>query len=121
MKDLTPELKAILDKLVALCCESMVPGNELDAAAVERLVSSLKTNGWERHTADRRPLSAILEQMTLSRCRDEAMHHPAQLKGITSQIEKAYDKVAWDSSMPASERSAGDRSDNQASPPRTRP
>jgi hypothetical protein len=116
---MTPELRAVFDELVGVCCEAMTTGQEFNVDRAEQLVRALQTNGWERHAVGQPPLAKQLEERVLSECRDESMHRPGRLNAITGQISSMYQKAARESSMPEDQRSPSKRKDMQAGAPRS--
>ncbi len=100
MKELTPELEAILCKLAELCCEGVRGGETVDQDRIKRLVGLLYRNGWDRSNTAGPPLSVYLRHRAQIHCRNDAMHHREQLQAVTERIEKAYREAAREASMP---------------------
>lgn len=116
----TPQLDAIVNDLTVMCCEALMQGETIDHARVEALSRALVVNGWERHHAHDLPVSIVIRNRVLEQCQEPSMHRVAELKGLVSAIQKAFDSARrYSSSMPMEDKALEDRPSNSALPPRT--
>lgn len=100
MKELTPELDTVLNKLVELCCDGMRDGEVVDPEQIDTLVALLHRHGWDRYAAGGPPLSVRLENRTQEACSHASKFHARQLQALTGQIERAYRDAARRAVMP---------------------
>lgn len=117
---MTPELTAIIDDLAKICGAAMEDGEVLDQDEMERLVESLATNGWERHSQDLPPISTVIETRTREIAKEPAIHRGGELEALCRRIQESYNKVSrYRSSTPESSKPASEDASSQPMPPRT--
>jgi len=121
MEKTTLQIDAILNDLAGLCCEATEPGGTLDVERRDRLVEALSTNGWERHRDKDEPLSTVIKNRVLERCKEPGMHRGAAIEGLAKEIEETYREYArFRASTPDSNRPS-EKGEGKGSkmPPRT--
>ena len=118
--DKTPEIDAILSDLTDLCIQVVNGESSTSSERVDALVNSLAMNGWERKSGGSAPLSVQLRKRVEEASSMRPSYHAEQLEGIIQHVQKAYDRaVRFSSSVPEEQKPPGEKSENEAAPPRT--
>ncbi|WP_144060008.1 hypothetical protein [Rhodopirellula sallentina] len=88
------EIETTLEHLTELCCDALQEGGEFNHERAEQLTSNLSTNGWERHSEGRPPLSNVLKDRIRESCREPAIHRGAAIDGVVGEVQSLYERAS---------------------------
>lgn len=116
----TPEIEAILDELAQMCRASMIDNEPFDDSRAERLVETLKRNGWCRHSSQEKPLRDQLRDRVFEGLPEHSHPRRGELDSLLSRIQSMHNSAnQFDTKLPLEDRREPIEPRDQAASPRT--
>ena len=117
---MTPQIEAILDDLAQMCRASMVDSEQFDDGRVERLVETLKLNGWDRHASEQKPLRDQLRDRVFDLLPQNSHPRRGELDALLHRIQSLYQTAnQYKTKLPLEDRREPLEPRDQAESPHT--